>query len=89
MQIISKRQQEVVALSLFAQRLQQHWEHSFPTLFVKFSEDQLSELAKSAIEGAAMLSIEQENDIVAWSDLCLVSRTGFAQNIDTLGGSNE
>ena len=79
--IIRKKQQNQLAVNLFIERLKHHWLGNFPHKFSSLSGDEINRLAQKALRETQSKGIEKEDEIVIYTDLCLVSFTGFASQL--------
>lgn len=69
---------------MFTKRLMVHWINDLPRQLTGLTDNQLYELAAAAITEATEIGIDKEEDVVVWADLCLVSRTAFAQDLQSI-----
>jgi hypothetical protein len=79
--LIRADQQYQLGINSFVERLQKYWLENFRYKFSSFPPARLRQLALAAVEEAEAKGIENEDDIVAYADLCLVNKAGFAAEI--------
>ena len=87
--IIRATQQNVLSLNLFAKKLQNHWLENFADKFSVYPKDEVERLAHEAIREADSKGIENEDDIIIYSDLCVVNDSGFASRLKHQEISND
>ncbi len=78
---IRAAQQNQLAINLFIERLQNHWQENFRHKFAAFSENEFNKLAHNAVREAREKGIENEDDIIVYADLCLAAASGFAAQL--------
>lgn len=76
--IIRKEQQSEIGIDFFIKRLQEHWLDNFPHKFISVSNDEINQIASTAVQETEAKGIENEDVSVIYVDLCLVAGTGFA-----------